>query len=181
MQGNLSLRVIYLIVLGLLSVAASAQDRYRGSISGSINETNGAHFAFWGSVEEFGQEQKFYYSQHSGQRAAWTDKALHIDASQENKYSMLFKILRREEDTFHADIKIFEHFIVETAPGKGVIESRLFHKQQVKGELNTLSEFSIINEGKAQIQVTINIDREFTLEEIKQRFQSGKARKVSRP
>lgn len=175
------MRLACLIVIGLFSLFAVAEDRYRGTISGSINEANGDHFAFFGSVDGAGKEQKFYYSQHSGQRAAWTDKALHIDASQENKYSMLFKIVKRNDDVFRADIKIFEHFIVEVSPGKGVIESRQIHIQQVKGELNTRNEFTIINEGKAHIQLTINIDREFTLEEIKRRYESGKARKVSRP
>ncbi|MCW8879776.1 MAG: hypothetical protein OQK04_11980 [Kangiellaceae bacterium] len=171
---------IFFILMGV-AFSASSQDRYRGSISGSIKETNGNHFAFYGSVDELGKEQKFYYSQHSGQRAAWTDKVLIIDGSQENKYSILFKISERKEDVFQADVKIFEHFIVEKSPGRGIIESKLIHQQQIKGELNSRNEFSVVNSGEAQFQLSVNIDREFTLEEIRQRHKSGKTRKLSSP
>lgn len=161
--------------IGLLSPDLSANDKYTGMISSTIVEPNGHVYTgddgFKNEVV-FEDKQVIYFSQERGQKLTKTKQNIIFDSSRDTRYHLVLEMLERKGDKFKARVKFFQNAMGENDAGvaSSALISREIKNTEIEGLLNADNRYVFIDDDKANLKLSINIDRIFTKQEIMQRL-----------
>ncbi len=170
-------KYVIFFTLFIISFNVIAADRYRGSISGKIVESNGHVFVGGAGFTDgvyFKGKDTINFRQERGQKVRLSKEGFLTSNEINNKYHMIAKILNRKDDAFKMSITAYHNFLVFNASGKSTLKSTKLFDKMIKGQLNSKNSYQIIEDGKANFYVDINIDKVFSTEELKLLHSQGK-------
>ncbi len=170
--------IILASILYLLSLNLSATEEYRGMISSTIVEPNGHVYMGdegFTSGGVFTDKQVIYFSQERGQKITMTKQNIVFDSSRNRKYHLVLEIIERKDEKFKAKVSFYQNAMSETVtsnstPGNSTLISKVIRGEEIEGVLNTENSYVFIDDNKANLKLSINIDRVFSDIEIKERL-----------
>lgn len=177
MQKWISTALIALLIsINFFSIQVSASEQYWGRVSVKLVEPNGDSYQGMQDESPFSEKSYFSLRQYSGQPISFSQGNINFDNSTQHKYHIIFEITERNNDGFVADINLFENQALKQKSGKLSVVSKKITTEKITGKLANKQSFRFLEDGKANVYLTVHIDKVFSDDEKQARLLKIKKR-----
>ena len=163
---------IVLLIIGVFNSEACAENKFKGYISVNVKESSGSTYTTSGGFDILeGKDVIISDRGVSGKKSDLSNWALYKNSSKMKKYHSILNIYEVNHDVFKAVIKLYSNTInLNPKPSVGRTKGNLIVQYEIEGMLFTKNKYLYSDEGKPDLSITLEFEKIFSAEEIKERL-----------